>query len=79
MGKANMLFTHRRGFTLIELLLGLSLFSIIALIVYSTFSGGLMLSRRANHQNDIYRQARWSLELIKTFPRCSCVEIVKHF
>jgi len=56
---------YRRGFTLIELLLGLTLFSIVAGIIFSAFSGGLQLNRRANQQNDIYRQARWSLELIK--------------
>jgi prepilin-type N-terminal cleavage/methylation domain-containing protein len=65
MKQSTVLLGMQRGFTLIEVLLSLGLFSMVALIVYSTFSAGLLLNRRSHHQNDVYRQARWSLELIK--------------
>jgi len=65
MGRLKILLGRGRGFTLIELLLSLALFSIVAVIVYSTFSAGLQLNRRSNDHNDMYRQARWSLEIIK--------------
>lgn len=48
-----------KAFTLIEVLLGLTIFSIIALSLYSTFSSGIQLSRRSDQANRIYREARW--------------------
>ena len=53
-----------QAFTLIELLLGLAIFSIIALCVYSTFAGGIQLNLRSEQQNEIYREARWSQWLL---------------
>lgn len=50
------------GFTLIEFLLGVMIFSIIALSIYGTFSGGINLTRRSDGQNEIYREARWTFE-----------------
>ena len=52
------------AFTLIELLLGLSIFALIIVSIYSVFWGGIRLSRRAQEQGDVYREARWALELI---------------
>ncbi|MCA9408173.1 MAG: prepilin-type N-terminal cleavage/methylation domain-containing protein [Candidatus Omnitrophica bacterium] len=52
------------GFTLIELLLAISIFSIIGLTVYSVFSSGIRLSEYSEGQGDIYRQARWILDLM---------------
>ncbi|OGX37662.1 MAG: hypothetical protein A3G91_04595 [Omnitrophica WOR_2 bacterium RIFCSPLOWO2_12_FULL_50_9] len=52
------------GFTLLELLLGLSLFSVIAVCVYSTFWAGMNLSRRSERSGGSYREIRWALELM---------------
>jgi len=52
------------GFTLIELLLALSIFSMVAVMVYSTFMSGMQISRRSEHQNEMYRQARIALDLM---------------
>lgn len=52
----------RWGFTLIEFLLALSIFAVVAAAIYSTFSGGIRLSRSSQVQNKIYREARWSFE-----------------
>ena len=51
-----------KAFTLVEVLLGLTIFSIIALSLYSTFSSGMLLNRRSDEGNVIFREARWSLD-----------------
>ncbi|MDO8580570.1 MAG: prepilin-type N-terminal cleavage/methylation domain-containing protein [Candidatus Omnitrophota bacterium] len=53
-----------RGFTLIELILGLSIFALVALNVYSIYTGGIRLSRRADTQNTMFREARMALDLM---------------
>lgn len=53
------------GFTLIELLLGLTLFSLVLLTLYSTFYSGIRLSRQTDRQGNVYREARWALTLIE--------------
>lgn len=55
---------NRQGFTLLELLLGLSIFSLIALSVYSVFAGGTQLSERSQNQNEVTREARWAFDLM---------------
>ncbi len=55
---------YSQGFTLIELLLGLGLFAIIGLIVYSTFASGVRLSRTFDVENEVYREARLTFDLI---------------
>ena len=55
---------HLRAFTFIETLLGLTIFSIIALSLYSTFSSGMQLSRKSENTNKVYREIRWSLDKI---------------
>jgi len=54
-----------KSFTLIEMLLGLSIFSLIALSVYSTFSSGMQLNKRAVDVDTAYRQIRWSLDAME--------------
>jgi type II secretory pathway pseudopilin PulG len=54
----------KKSFTLLELLLGLSIFALISLCIYSVFSGGLQLNDRSQRQGEIYREARWSLTLM---------------
>ncbi len=54
----------RRGFTLIEVILGLSIFSLVAMAVYSIFSSGIKLSEKAKSESEIFREARWTLELM---------------
>lgn len=51
-----------KAFTLIEVLLGLTIFSIIALSLYSTFNIGMLLNRRSDEGNVIFREARWSFD-----------------
>ena len=50
-----------KGFTLIELLLGLIIFSIVALSLYSTFAQGIKLNRKAESVNKIFRDIRWTM------------------
>lgn len=57
---------NRSGFTLIEILLSLTIFSVIALTLYSTFATGMQLARRSENAAKIYREIRWSLERMKT-------------
>lgn len=66
MGSGNRRFceTNRRGFTLLELLLGISLFSVVAVSVYSTFWAGVKLSQRSEREGGAYREARWALEIM---------------
>ena len=54
----------QKSFTLIELLLGLVIFSIISLTLYSVFSAGVRLNHGSAKQAQILREARWSLELM---------------
>lgn len=55
---------HYHAFTLIELLLGLSIFALIALSVYSVFWGGMRLTRKAQRQNPVYREMRLTMDLM---------------
>ncbi|MFH1360893.1 MAG: prepilin-type N-terminal cleavage/methylation domain-containing protein [Candidatus Omnitrophota bacterium] len=55
---------YDHAFTLIEMLLGLSIFSLIALSLYGTFSSGMQLSRRSQSTGQIEKEIRWSLERI---------------
>jgi len=55
---------QRSAFTLIELLLGLSIFAMIAVSVYSTFSGGILVNARSQKQNHLYREIRWSMDVM---------------
>ena len=48
------------GFTLIEVLLGLSIFSIIALCLFSAFRGAMQIKQKSDDQNTILREARWA-------------------
>ena len=52
------------GFTLIELLLGISIFALVALSLYSTLASGIQLNRRSQNLNKIIQEARWSMEQI---------------
>ena len=54
----------KRGFTLVELIVGLSIFAIIALSLYSTFSQGIRLNRRVSQTEDMYREIRWAMETL---------------
>lgn len=52
----------RGGFTLLEMLLGILIFSVIALSLYSTFAAGVHLNRRSEQALKIQREARWTLD-----------------
>ncbi|MBM3251331.1 MAG: prepilin-type N-terminal cleavage/methylation domain-containing protein, partial [Candidatus Omnitrophica bacterium] len=53
-----------KGFTLIEILIVLTIFSVVALSLYSTFFSGTSVWRRSEDLNRIYQEARWSLDTI---------------
>ena len=53
-----------KGFTLIELLIALTIFAVIALGIYSTFSTGLNVWRRDKDANRLQQEARWALDKI---------------
>ena len=52
----------QRGFTLVEVLLAAGIFSVIAVSLYVTLSGGIALSRRSQDVENLYGEARWALE-----------------
>ncbi len=55
---------ERQGFTLIELLLGIVIFSILSLSLYSSLWSGIEVQSRSQNVNQIYREARWTLDKI---------------
>lgn len=61
MNKAKKLLT---AFTFIEILIGLTIFSIIALSLYSNFLSGTSVWKRSEEINRLYQEARWSLDTI---------------
>ncbi|MCA9400309.1 MAG: prepilin-type N-terminal cleavage/methylation domain-containing protein [Candidatus Omnitrophica bacterium] len=56
------IFRQKKGFTLVELMLGMTIFSLIAVMIYSIFFTGIRLSRQSNESNDLYRETRWLME-----------------
>ena len=54
--------SQQKGFTLIEILVSLSIFSIIALAVYSSFAGGIRAWRRAQEFSSVFQTSRLLLE-----------------
>lgn len=54
----------QRAFTLVELLLGVTIFAVIAVCLYATFSSGFRLSEQSEKNNKTYREIRWVLELM---------------
>ncbi len=53
-----------RGFTFIELIIALTIFSIIGLAIYSTFSSGLNIWRRGEDVSRLQQEGRWALDRI---------------
>jgi len=53
-----------KGFTMIELILGLMLFSMISMTLFSVYASGMRLSRDSQKNDSIYREARWTLLLM---------------
>lgn len=64
--KADDLFLRGRrsltGFTFVEVLLGLLIFSLIALVLYSTFFSGLEVQRRADAQGAMSHELKMALD-----------------
>ncbi len=52
------------AFTLVELLLALTIFSLISLSLYATFSSGLRLSKRAQEDHHVYQDIHWSVDIL---------------
>lgn len=59
-----MIKANKNAFTIIELILGLGLFAVIGLIVYSTFTIGIRLSRSFDVENEVYREVRLTFDLM---------------
>ena len=55
-----------RGFTLMELLVALSIFSVVVLAIYSTFSVGMTARERGEKASDLYQEARMILDRMAT-------------
>ena len=55
-----------RGFTLIELLVAVSIFSVVVLAIYSTFSVGITARERGEKASDLYQEARMILDRMAT-------------
>ena len=51
-----------KALTLIEILIALTIFSIIAVSLYSTFSSGILAWKKSEDVNRLYREARWALD-----------------
>jgi prepilin-type N-terminal cleavage/methylation domain-containing protein len=63
-----------RAFTLVELLIAVSIFSVVSIAIYSTFSSGLSVLRRVKYidfkqQKILLKQERFSRELRES---CQC-------
>jgi len=54
--------SEERGFTLIELLVGLTIFSVVILSIYSTFSTGILARRKGGNAADSIQMARVTLD-----------------
>jgi type II secretory pathway pseudopilin PulG len=52
------------GFTLVEVLLGFLIFSVLALVLYSTFFSGLKIQKRSNEQGAMHHQLKMTLDMI---------------
>ncbi|MFC1704069.1 type II secretion system protein J [Candidatus Omnitrophota bacterium] len=52
------------GLTLIELLISLTIFSVVTISLYSTFSSGVSVWRKSDEANRIYQEARLALDQI---------------
>lgn len=50
------------GFTLVEMLIGLSIFSVIALVLYSAFWNAIKIQQKTERMNRISRQTLWGIE-----------------
>lgn len=55
-----------RGFTLIELLVALSIFSVVVVAIYSTFSVGIKAREKGEKASDLYQEARIILDRMAT-------------
>lgn len=65
------------GFTLIETLVALSIFSVVVLAIYSTFSVGITARNRGEEISDLYQKARiildrMAIEMRNTVKYSSC-------
>jgi len=52
------------AFTLIELLLALLIFSVVALVLYSTFFSGLKIQQRSSENGAMYHQIKMTLDMM---------------
>ncbi len=69
-----------KSFTFVEVMLALSMFAIIALSLYSTFSVASLAWRKSQDSNRIYREAKWALdEIAKQLRDASFFDFSRHY
>ena len=54
----------KNGFSLLELLIAMTIFVVVAVVLYSSFASGINVWRQAKSSFDTYQNARLSLEII---------------
>jgi prepilin-type N-terminal cleavage/methylation domain-containing protein len=55
---------NKKGFTFVELMIALTIFALISLGIYATFSTGLNAWRRGEDATRLQQEARWALDKI---------------
>ncbi len=60
-----------RGFTLLELLIAITIFSIVAIAIYSSFNVGIHAWRKAENSYKVRQEARHALNTIGRELRCA--------
>lgn len=60
-----------RGFTLLELLIAVTIFSIVAIAIYSSFNVGIRTWRKAENSYKVRQEARHALNTIGRELRCA--------
>ena len=55
---------NKHGFTFIEMLIGISIFAVVALTLFTVFWTGVKVSHRSEDSNRVYREARWAFDRI---------------
>lgn len=70
---------RKTGFTLIELLIGISIFSVIVIIVSSLFITSFRLNQEAAIREQLYSDARFTLERLATAIRSGTIDYEEYF
>lgn len=61
----------KKGFTFLELLIALSIFSVIAIVIYSSFNVGIRVWKKAEDSYKVRQDARYLLSRVSRDLRCA--------